>query len=86
MPRGNSASETAPTQRQAMGLSRMTSIPRIGVLIGSPPALIPRIIFRMTLLYHLPTVKSDNAFARGVLNGWWTGSLVSWETVGSRSA
>ncbi len=32
------------------------------------------------LLYHVPGIKSENAIARGVLNGWWTGALVSWET------
>ncbi len=30
-----------------------------------------------SVLYHLPTFKGDNAIERGVLGGWWLGSLVS---------
>src|SRR5262249_12030818 len=33
-----------------------------------------------TTLYHLPSIKGGNSIERGLLNGWWTGGLVSWET------
>jgi hypothetical protein len=35
---------------------------------------------RISVLYNLPNVKSDNAFARTLLRGWWTGALVSAQT------
>jgi hypothetical protein len=35
---------------------------------------------RVSVLYNLPSVKSDNAFARTLLSGWWTGALVSAQT------
>ncbi len=36
--------------------------------------------WRFNLLYHLPSVNSDHALARGLLSGWWTGGIVSWQT------
>ncbi len=33
-----------------------------------------------SVLYHLPTFKGDNAVERGVLGGWWLGSLISWQS------
>jgi len=35
---------------------------------------------RVNLLYHFPIVNTDNAVARGVLGGWWLGTIASWET------
>ncbi len=35
---------------------------------------------RISALYHLPTFKGDNVIERGILGGWWLGSLVSWQT------
>ncbi len=34
----------------------------------------------VSALYHLPTFKGDSALERGVLGGWWLGSLVTWQT------
>jgi len=33
--------------------------------------------FRMSVLYTLPNVSSGNQFTKTLLNGWWTGGLIS---------
>jgi hypothetical protein len=32
------------------------------------------------LLYHIPNLKSDNAFVKEALNGWWVGNIVNIQT------
>jgi len=32
------------------------------------------------LLYHIPNLKSDNAFVKEALNGWWVGNIVNVQT------
>jgi hypothetical protein len=32
---------------------------------------------RFNLIYHFPNVRSDSGFLSKILNGWWTGSIVS---------
>jgi hypothetical protein len=35
---------------------------------------------RFNLLYHFPNIKSDKGFLSKVVNGWWTGNIVSVES------
>ncbi len=35
---------------------------------------------RINLLYHLPSIKTDNIMGRTLLSGWWTGVIESWQT------
>jgi hypothetical protein len=37
-------------------------------------------ILHFSLLYHLPNVKSDNAFVKEAVNGWWLGNIVNVQT------
>lgn len=36
--------------------------------------------FRGSVLYHLPDIKTSNGFLRRLADGWWTGSIVTWQT------
>jgi hypothetical protein len=36
--------------------------------------------FRGSILYHLPTVNASSSIVRGMANGWWTGSIITWQT------
>jgi hypothetical protein len=37
-------------------------------------------ILHFSLLYHIPNVKSDNAFVKEAVNGWWLGNIVNVQT------
>jgi hypothetical protein len=36
--------------------------------------------FRGSILYHLPNLKADSALVRALTNGWWTGSIITWQS------
>jgi hypothetical protein len=37
-------------------------------------------VLHFSLLYHIPNVKSDNAFVKEAVNGWWLGNIVNVQT------